>query len=158
MKTSPVACPTLSARSAVITPLARPRMPSVPKYLRAITSPIPLSGCAFAPCRGLADPREAPFGDFTTILTPNPSCNAAMITDLAEIANRPLHSLPDHDDMQPARAVGPEDQRLLDIGGARGAGDHVDRSRHGSVNMITGDVLRLDDHDVVVGEEIERGR
>src|SRR6201986_2160635 len=35
--TTPVACPTLSASSGVITPLARPRIPSVPKYLRAIS-------------------------------------------------------------------------------------------------------------------------
>src|SRR5689334_7144497 len=34
--TTPVACPTLSASSGVITPLARPRIPSVPKYLRDI--------------------------------------------------------------------------------------------------------------------------
>ena len=36
LNTSPAACPTLSASSGVITPLARPRMPSVPKYLRAM--------------------------------------------------------------------------------------------------------------------------
>src|SRR5215472_15006140 len=39
----PAACPTLSASSGVITPLARPRMPSVPKYLRTIL------GCPAAP-------------------------------------------------------------------------------------------------------------
>jgi hypothetical protein len=33
---NPAACPTLSASSGVITPLARPRIPSVPKYLTAI--------------------------------------------------------------------------------------------------------------------------
>src|SRR3982074_3681399 len=37
--TSPAACPTLSASSGVISPLARPRIPSVPKYLRLIYPP-----------------------------------------------------------------------------------------------------------------------
>ena len=36
LEPSPAACPTFSARSGVITPLARPRMPSVPKYLRTM--------------------------------------------------------------------------------------------------------------------------
>src|SRR4249919_2044047 len=35
-KIRPAAWPTLSANSGVISPLARPRMPSVPKYLRAM--------------------------------------------------------------------------------------------------------------------------
>src|SRR5262249_44658664 len=35
-KIKPAACPTLSANSGVIVPLARPRMPSVPKYFRAM--------------------------------------------------------------------------------------------------------------------------
>src|SRR6516225_1901609 len=35
-KIKPAACPTLSASSGVIVPLARPRMPSVPKYFRTI--------------------------------------------------------------------------------------------------------------------------
>src|SRR5258705_1607901 len=38
-KISPAACPTLMASSGLITPLARPRMPSVPKYLRPMMSP-----------------------------------------------------------------------------------------------------------------------
>src|SRR6267142_2030795 len=37
--TSPAAWPTLSASSGVIRPLARPRIPSVPKYLRLIFPP-----------------------------------------------------------------------------------------------------------------------
>src|SRR5262245_12903333 len=36
-KISPAAWPTLSASSGVIVPLARPRMPSVPKYFRAMS-------------------------------------------------------------------------------------------------------------------------
>src|SRR5271170_7126624 len=35
-KATPAACPTFNATSAVILLLARPRMPSVPKYLRAM--------------------------------------------------------------------------------------------------------------------------
>src|SRR5215204_2642734 len=35
-----------------------------------------------------------------------------------------------HDHVQPARAVGAEDQRLLDVGGARRAGDPVHGARH----------------------------
>ncbi len=51
--TSPAACPTFKASSAVILPFARPRMPSVPKYLRVMyksprraanPSPIPHNG------------------------------------------------------------------------------------------------------------------
>src|SRR6478736_1321259 len=37
--TMPADWPTLRASSGVITPLARPRMPSVPKYLRTMISP-----------------------------------------------------------------------------------------------------------------------
>src|SRR6185437_595136 len=37
--TRPAACPTLSASSGVIRPLARPRIPSVPKYLRFMYPP-----------------------------------------------------------------------------------------------------------------------
>ncbi len=41
VKTRPAAMPTFSASSGVITPFARPRMPSVPKYLRAMMSRSP---------------------------------------------------------------------------------------------------------------------
>src|SRR6476659_3792005 len=41
-KIKPAACPTLSASSGVIVPLARPRMPSVPKYFRTIFPPTPV--------------------------------------------------------------------------------------------------------------------
>ncbi len=37
--TTPAACPTFRASSGVITPLARPRTPSVPKYLRKSVAP-----------------------------------------------------------------------------------------------------------------------
>ena len=41
-KARPAAWPTFKASSGVITPLARPRMPSVPKYLPAILSALAL--------------------------------------------------------------------------------------------------------------------
>ena len=62
-----------------------------------------------------------------------------------------------------------EQDRLLDVGGARRAGDQVDRARHvalaiGGADLsphlfvVAGDVLRGDDDDMVVGQEVERGR
>jgi hypothetical protein len=46
----------LSASSGVITPLARPRIPSVPKYLRAIDYPIsPPTIGASTPVAGLIE-------------------------------------------------------------------------------------------------------
>src|SRR3979409_2649283 len=42
--TNRASCPTLSASSGVIKPLARPRIPSVPKYLRLIYPPAAIQG------------------------------------------------------------------------------------------------------------------
>jgi hypothetical protein len=77
-------------------------------------------------------------------------------------------SQPVHDqNVQTARAVGAELDRLLDIAGTRRAGDHVDGARETALaefaakpipDLLIGarDVVGGEDHNVIVGEKIER--
>ena len=71
--------------------------------------------------------------------------------------------------MQRARPVRPEQHGLLDVAGARWPGDEVQQSWHVTSAIfapeagnhrfkITGNVLRVNDDDVVIGHEVDGGR
>ena len=74
-----------------------------------------------------------------------------------------------HDDVQPPRAVRAEDERLLDVAGARRAGDQVDRARQRALAVarpelrpdglvVAGDVRWRRPRRCGVGQEVERRR
>ena len=71
--------------------------------------------------------------------------------------------------MQPARAVRAEDERLLDVGRARRAGDEIEGSRHDAFAVtvahlapdaliIAENVARRDDDEMIVGQEVQGRR
>jgi hypothetical protein len=73
------------------------------------------------------------------------------------------------DDVEPAGAVGAEFELLRDVGGAGRSGDHVDGAWHGALSIGAAEpvphlfvgadqILRLQHHDVGVGQQVERGR
>ena len=70
----------------------------------------------------------------------------------------------DDDDVQPPRAVRAQQQRLLDVGRARRAGDEIDRARrragavdgaqfHENAFVIADEVVGEHDDDVIVGQK-----
>ena len=92
--------------------------------------------------------------------------DADVCTALRQLGGR---SVVDDDDMQAARPVRAEEQGLLDIGGARRPGDHVDGARHAALPVggpqlvpdrlvVAGDIACRENDDVVVGQEIEGRR
>src|SRR5271163_4580487 len=95
--------------------------------------------------------------------------NAHIVPESATRIASGTDSSADDDDMQSARPVGAEQQSLLDVGRARGAGDEIERARRaalaesapefGERALIVGEdrVARQHD-DVIVGEKIEGRR
>src|SRR5208337_583345 len=101
-------------------PLARPRIPSVPKYLRGIFASSAVPDSLFA------SSNKTSIYDFQGAKRSKKSPAATMTRNIRVFSQL---RFPNKDNVQFARAVSAQDEGLLDVGGARRAGDKVDGAR-----------------------------